>query len=286
MQTRSSSAPCTVTTLYEMKARDEKIVVVTGYDALFAHILDEQGIDVILVGDSLATVVQGHATTLPTTLDEMIYHSRCVMRGVKRAFVVGDLPFLSYQVSPEQAVLSAGRLVKEGGVHAVKLEGGVTVAPTIKRIAEADIPVVGHIGLTPQSVHRMGGYKVQGRSRSRASRSAQQLIRDALAVEAAGACAIVLEGIPGTLAKKITKMLSIPTIGIGAGVACDGQVLVLHDLLGLTQSPPRFVKQYRNLRSEVGSAIAEYLSDVKNSAFPATEHTYTDKPTARTVVKK
>jgi 3-methyl-2-oxobutanoate hydroxymethyltransferase len=258
----------TVRTLLARKQCGERFSMLTAYDFAFARILDAAGIDVLLVGDSLGNVVQGHETTLPVTLDEALYHTRLVARGVRRALVVGDMPFGSYQVSPEDAVRSAIRFVKEGGAHAVKLEGGRGAAAAIERIVAAEIPVLGHVGLTPQAVHRMGGYRVQGRSAGERER----VLADARAVEAAGACAVVLEGMPSDLAAEITRSLAIPTIGIGAGPACDGQVLVLHDLLGLSEWTPSFVKQYANLGSLASQAARTFAEEVANGKFPAEEH--------------
>lgn len=263
-------ARVTAPSLRRMKREGEKISMLTAYDYPFARILDEAGIDVLLVGDSLATCVQGHDTTLPVTVEEMIYHCRMVARAVRRSLVVGDLPFGSYQITPELAVENACRLLKEGGAHAVKLEGGVRVADTIAAIARMDVPVMGHVGLTPQSVHQMGGYRVQGRGGAGA-----RVLEDALAVQEAGAFAIVLEGIPAELAPEITRKLEIPTIGIGAGIGCDGQVLVLHDLLGLGEgSSPRFVREYVSLSEIVGKAVRMYAEDVRNQKFPAEHEQY------------
>jgi 3-methyl-2-oxobutanoate hydroxymethyltransferase len=250
-------------------------VALTAYDFPFARIADEAGVDLILVGDSLGMVVQGCETTLPVTMDEMVYHTRMVARGRRRALVVSDLPFLSYQVSPADAVANAGRLIKEGGAEAVKLEGGCAVAETIARIAAVDIPVMGHIGLTPQSVHRMGGHKVQGRRHGQAPGQRERLIDDAMAVEAAGAFAIVLEGIPLDLAAELTERLTIPTIGIGAGRHCDGQILVLHDVLGLCDRvAPRFAQRYADLWSAARGAIGAYADEVRGGAFPTAAHSF------------
>jgi 3-methyl-2-oxobutanoate hydroxymethyltransferase len=264
----------TVPDVLRMKAAGERITMVTAYDHPFAHLLDTAGVDMLLVGDTLGMVVQGHGTTLPVTLDEIIYHCRMVVRGRERALVVGDMPFGSYQTGPTRAVESAVRLVKEGGAEAVKLEGGLTMMPAIAAITAIDIPVMAHIGLTPQSVHRMGGHKVQGRKRGKAPGARERLIDDARAVERAGAFAVVLEGIPLELAREITDMLSIPTIGIGAGVHCDGQVLVLHDLLGISSWAPRFAKRYAELGQEVVRAAGEYVREVKTGAFPDEAHSY------------
>jgi 3-methyl-2-oxobutanoate hydroxymethyltransferase len=252
----------------------ERIVMVTAYDATFAMLADEAGMDVLLVGDSLGMVVQGVPNTLPVTLDESVYHTRLVSRATKRALVVGDLPFGSYQVSPAQAVASSIRLVKEGGAAAVKLEGGVPMAETIEAITRIDVPVMAHIGLTPQSFHRMGGHRVQGRAAGSQAGGRDRLIADAKAVEAAGAFSVVLEGLPRSLAAEITANLSIPTIGIGAGPECDGQVLVLHDLLGLTPNLYKFAKAYANLRSEVVGALEAFGHDVRTGAFPDDAHSF------------
>ncbi len=261
----------TVPSLLGRKRKHDRISMLTAYDFAFAQIFDQAGIDLLLVGDSLGNVCQGVETTLPVTLDEVIYHTRCVARGVSRSLVIGDMPFGSYQISPEDAVRSAIRLIKEGGAHAVKLEGGVNMQETIARIVSAEIPVMGHVGLTPQSVHRMGGFRVQGRGDEGRTR----VLKDALAVQEAGAFAVVLEGVPGDLAKEITEKLEIPTIGIGAGVNCDGQVLVMHDLLGLNDGwAPSFVKQYANLGALASQAARLFSDEVSNSKFPGKEHTY------------
>ncbi|MCA9521576.1 MAG: 3-methyl-2-oxobutanoate hydroxymethyltransferase [Myxococcales bacterium] len=268
---RAQTKKVTVPTLLKMKRRGERIAMLTAYDATFARILDDGGIDILLVGDSLGMVVQGHENTLPVTLDEIIYHTRAVKRGTLRAQVVADMPFMSYQLSPHDALTSAGRLVKEGGAEAVKLEGGATVAPHVGLITAAGIPVMGHIGLTPQSVHQMGGYKVQGKSDA----AAKRLLDDARAIEDAGAYALVLEGIPGSLAAEITALLSIPTIGIGAGAECDGQVLVIYDMLGMNPDfKPKFVKHFDNLYERIITATKGYIREVRTSEFPAPEHTF------------
>jgi 3-methyl-2-oxobutanoate hydroxymethyltransferase len=265
----------TVPEIARAKGRGKPIVAITAYDFPFARIADEAGVDVILVGDSLGMVVQGLDTTLPVTMDEVVYHTRMVVRGRRHALVVGDLPFLSYQVDPAAAIANAGRLIKEGGAEAVKLEGGVPVAETIRRITAVDIPVIGHIGLTPQSVHRMGGHKVQGRLRGDKAGQRERVIEDALAVEEAGAFAVVLEGIPLDLAAELTSRLSIPTIGIGAGPHCDGQILVLHDVLGLSDGfVPRFAKRYADLWHVSLDAVRAYADDVRASVFPAEAHSY------------
>lgn len=257
----------TVNTLYRMKEKGEKIVALTAYDYPFARMLDEAGIHMILVGDSLGMVVQGEASTLPVTMDEMVYHTRIVSNGVTSAMVIGDMPFMSYQTSMSEAIANAGRFLKETGASAVKLEGGAAVCATIKAISEAGIPVLAHIGLTPQSVHQMGGYRVQ--------RDEDRLLADALAVETAGAFSVVLEGIPAAIAKKITAALKITTIGIGAGPDCDGQILVLHDLLGLNdRHVPKFAKQYTRLIDGARNGIEKYAAEVKSGEFPGPEHCY------------
>ncbi|HLY39030.1 MAG TPA: 3-methyl-2-oxobutanoate hydroxymethyltransferase [Candidatus Binatia bacterium] len=259
------SKKVTVPDVARMKAAGERITMVTAYDFAFARLLDEAGVDLLLVGDSLGMVVQGLSTTIPVTLDEIVYHTRMVARGRQRALVVGDLPFGSYQTSPEQAVDSAVRLVKDGGAEAVKLEGGVRMARAIEAIAATDVPVMGHVGLTPQSVHRIGGHRVQGRRAGERER----VLDDARAVQAAGAFAVVLECIPLDLAAEITAELAIPTIGIGAGAHCDGQVLVLHDLIGLSSDwTPRFAKRYAEVGREVVRAAREYVGEVKGGVFP------------------
>jgi 3-methyl-2-oxobutanoate hydroxymethyltransferase len=264
----------TINTLREMKARGEPIGVLTCYDATFTRLLEAAGVEVILVGDSLGNVIQGHKTTLPVTMEHVIYHLQAVGRGLSRAHLVGDLPFMSYRTSVDEAVENAGRLVKEGGAEAVKLEGGAEFGDVIRKIVRAGIPVMGHIGLTPQSVHRMGGYVVQGREEEKA----QKLLEDAIALEEAGCYSLVLEGIPGELAARITERLSIPTIGIGAGVGCDGQVLVLYDLLGLDPGfAPKFVKRYLNLHEDVTRAVSTFLAEVKERKFPAEEHTFSGR---------
>jgi 3-methyl-2-oxobutanoate hydroxymethyltransferase len=262
----------TIHTLRQMKARGEKIAMLTAYDATFARLLDEAGADVLLVGDSLGMVVQGHETTLPVTLDEIAYHCRAVARGARRAHVVGDMPFMSYQASIEQGMTNAGKLMKEGGCHSVKLEGGAAHAELVARLVSAGIPVMGHIGLTPQSVHQFGGFKVQGRDPGGRDR----LINDARTLEAAGAYAIVLEAIPADIADDITAAISIPTIGIGAGVGCDGQVLVSYDLLGMDESfKPRFVRRYATLGATIKDAVGRYISDVRDGGFPSDAESFT-----------
>jgi 3-methyl-2-oxobutanoate hydroxymethyltransferase len=261
------SAPVTVTSLLKMKSEGQKIVALTAYDYPFARMVDESGIHMILVGDSLAMVVQGAANTLPVTMDEMIYHTKIVARGAKNAMVIGDMPFMSYQAGVQKAIDNAGRFLKETGAAAVKLEGGALVSELIKGISDAGIPVQAHIGLTPQSVHQMGGYKVQ--------RDEDRLMNDARKVEEAGAFSVVLEGIPSPISAKITQALRIPTIGIGAGPDCDGQILVLHDLLGLNlRHIPKFVKQYARLGDQAREALKAYVEEVQNGRFPSEEHCY------------
>jgi len=260
-----------------MKKAGHPITMLTAYDFPFAKIFDNCGIDILLVGDSLAMTVRGEESTLGVTIDEVIYHTRMVARARKRALVVADMPFLSYQVTPEEALRNAGRLIKEGAAEAVKLEGGIAMAETVRRIADVDIPVMGHIGLTPQSIHRMGGHRVQGRKAGRAPGCRERLLEDAAALEAAGAFAIVLEGMPPSLAREITQSVRIPTIGIGAGPQCDGQVLVMHDLLGLTESfTPRFAKPFAHLWQDAAAAASAYVREVRERAFPAAEHCYAE----------
>ncbi len=265
----------TVPDLQRMKEAGTKITALTAYDYAFGRIVDAAGVDVILVGDSLGMVVQGLDTTLPVTLEETIYHCRMVARARQRALLVADLPFLTYQVSPTDALRNAGRLLKEGGAEAVKLEGGMAMAETIAAITAVDIPVMGHVGLTPQSVHRMGGHRVQGRRRGSGPGERERVIADARAVEEAGAFAVVLEGIPLDLAEEITAQLEIPTIGIGAGVHCDGQILVLHDLLGLfDRLTPKFAKRYAELGQTAADAVASYVAEVRGEAFPDEAHSF------------
>ncbi len=254
-----------------MKEQGEKITVLTAYDYAFARLMDNQGIDVILVGDSAGTVFSGYDNTLPVTMDEMVYHTRAVARGSQQALIVADMPFMSYQTDIRDARINAGRLLKEGGAHSVKLEGGEHMAETIKALVDIDIPVMAHIGLTPQSIHRMGGFKVQGRQEEQA----RQILADAKAVEQAGAFSVVMEGVPRDLAQKITEQLSIPTIGIGAGSDCDGQVLVIHDILGLCDKySPKFVKRFADISDTVSKGIADYISEVKSGAFPTIDHSF------------
>jgi len=257
--------------LLEMKEKGERIVALTCYDALFARLLDASGIDILLVGDSLNQVLAGAPSTLSATLDQMIYHTKMVRRGTERAMVVCDMPFLSYQISPEDALRNCGRAMKETGCNAVKIEGGQPMAATVRRLVEIGIPVMGHLGLTPQSVHALGGYRVQGRDDAEAGR----LKADATALQDAGAFAVVLELVPAPLASQITKSLSIPTIGIGAGPACDGQVLVLHDMLGLNdQFSAKFVKKYAALAEDVREAARVFAAEVREGRYPGPEHSF------------
>jgi 3-methyl-2-oxobutanoate hydroxymethyltransferase len=250
--------------LREMYLGGEKIAMLTCYDAIFARVLDDAGVEILLVGDSLGTVLQGHSTTLPVSIDEMVYHTACVARGNRTAWIIADMPFGSYQESPEQALHNAVRLM-QSGAHMVKLEGGGWTAPIVKLLAERDIPVCAHLGFTPQSVHALGGYRVQGRDEA----SAQQLSKDAAGISAAGAAMLVLEMVPATLAREITKTLTIPVVGIGAGLGCSGQVLVLHDMLGLTfGKPARFVRNFLDGSDGIAAAVKQYVADVKAGKFP------------------
>ncbi|HEX6176024.1 MAG TPA: 3-methyl-2-oxobutanoate hydroxymethyltransferase [Candidatus Binatia bacterium] len=261
----------TVPGIVKMKHQGKKITCLTAYDYSLARILDDAGVDVILVGDSVGSVVQGQPNTLAVTMDEMIYHTRIVARGCKRALVVGDMPFLSFQVGREQALRNAGRFLQEAGAEAIKLEGGIAMEDTIAAIVNAGIPVMGHVGLTPQSVHRFGGYKVQGREKGQYD----IIVRDALAVQEAGAFAIVVEGVPTALAKEITERVTIPTIGIGAGIHCDGQVLVLHDMLGLFDDfTPKFVKRYADIKGSMTAAVKNFVDEVRERKFPGEEHSF------------
>lgn len=263
----------TVPQLVARKAEGTPLAMVTAYDSTFASIIDQAGVDLILVGDSVATVFQGQKTTLGVSIEEMEYHVRLVSSARPLALIVGDMPFGSYQTSPQQAVDSAIRLVK-AGAEIVKLEGGIHVASAIEAISNMDIPVMGHIGLTPQSYHRMGGNKVQGRTTGHSAGSHERLLADARAVENAGACAVVIEGVPVELAREITSNLSIPTIGIGAGIHCDGQVLVMHDLLGLSPRSFTFAKAFADLRTLSSRAVEQYVSDVHSRRWPDDEHSF------------
>jgi 3-methyl-2-oxobutanoate hydroxymethyltransferase len=266
-----SADKVTVATLRAKKAAGERIVMVTATDFSFARILDDAGVDVVLVGDSLGTVALGLDTTLPVTMEEMLVFTRAVARGTRRALLVADMPFLSYQVSAEEARRNAGRFLKEAGAAAVKLEGGVEIAATVASIVAMGVPVMGHLGLTPQSVHAMGGYRVQGRDEERA----QQIIDGARALEDAGAFSMVLEGVPSALAARIAAAVDVPTIGIGAGPACGGQVLVLHDLLGLWGGHrAKFAKRYASCGDEAARAVRQYCEEVRGGLFPDEEHSY------------
>ena len=257
--------------LQEMKLKGEKIAMLTAYDYPTASIVDEAGIDIILVGDSLGMVVLGYDSTLPVTMDEMIHHTKAVSRAVKRAMVIGDMPFMSYQVSAEDALYNAARFLQEAGAQGVKLEGGREVAEITRRITSAGIPVMAHLGLTPQSVHQFGGYKVQGKEDA----SAKKIMEDAKILEEAGAFSLVLECVPATLAKDVSESLTIPTIGIGGGVHCDGQVLVLHDMLGMFEKfIPKFVKTYAKLNVQMKESIQQYIDEVKRSVFPEKKHSF------------
>ena len=272
--TEANSRPrITVPMVMANKGSGKPLSMITAYDATFARIVDESGVDMILVGDSVGSVVQGVANTIPVTLEEMEYHVKLVARANPRALIIGDLPFGSYQVNTEQAVRSAIRLVKAGAA-AVKLEGGVTMFDTIAAISRVDIPVMGHVGLTPQSYHRMGGHRVQGRVDGREAGGRERLLEDAHSVEQSGAFAVVVEGVPRDLAKEITNKVSIPTIGIGAGPDCDGQVLVLHDILGLTQNTLKFTRKYADIRSTSVDACKQFVEEVRNGSWPDDDHSF------------
>ena len=261
----------TVSTLLMQKQSGDKITMLTAYDYTTAKIMDECGVNALLIGDSLGMVMLGYENTLPVTMEDMIHHTAAVSRGAQNAFVVADMPFMSYQTDVREAVINAGRLIKEGGANAVKLEGGAEVCPQIRAIVNASIPVVAHLGLTPQSVNVFGGFKVQGKTQDKA----EKLIRDALEIQEAGACAVVLEGIPAKLAEVITGKLTIPTIGIGAGNGCDGQVLVYQDMLGRTSGhTPKFVKRFADMGTLMRQGIQDYITETKNGSFPSEEHTY------------
>ncbi len=261
----------TASVIRGMKQKGEKISSLTAYDYPTAAALDKAGVDIIMVGDSLGMVVLGYDSTLPVTMEEMIHHTRAVSRAVKRAMVIGDMPFMSYQVSVEEAVRNAGRFIQEAGAHGIKLEGGRDVAEATRRIVSAGIPVMGHLGLTPQSIHRFGGFKVQGREEA----AANLIMEDARILEEAGAFSLVLECVPAALAERISQSLSIPTIGIGSGVHCDGQVLVVNDMLGTFEKfTPKFVKQYVDLNSQIKDAVKRYCEEVRVGAFPGKEHSF------------
>jgi 3-methyl-2-oxobutanoate hydroxymethyltransferase len=257
--------------LQDMKKQGKRISCLTAYDALIARILDDAGIDLILVGDSLGNIVQGHETTIPVTLDDIIYHTKAVVKGVQRALVVADMPFMSYQVSPEEAFRNAGRLMKEAGASAVKVEGGHRVCEAVRRMTEAGIPVMAHLGLTPQSINQFGSYRARGQN----AEEADEMMRDAKELEEAGAFAVVLEKIPMQLAQKITESLTIPTIGIGAGPHCDGQILVYSDMLGLTiDFSPRFVRRYDSLHERIDDSVSRYIQDIQSGSFPDESESY------------
>jgi 3-methyl-2-oxobutanoate hydroxymethyltransferase len=267
----ADARPRTVPDLTAMKAAGRRIAMLTCYDAAFARLLEEAEIDVLLVGDSLHQVLGGHETTLGATLDQMIYHAAAVHRGAPRTLLFVDLPFLTYQVSVEDAIRNAGRALQESGAQGVKLEGGRPMADTVRALVDRGIPVMGHLGLTPQSVHALGGYRVQGRE----AETAERLVADARALEEAGACAIVLELLPAPLARRISEGLAIPTIGIGAGAGCDGQVLVLHDMLGLNETfSPKFLKRYATLAATVRDASREFAREVRQAGYPGPEHSF------------
>ncbi len=273
MSTNTSDRPAKITTqtVVEMKQQGEKISMLTAYDFTMAQIIDQAGIEIILVGDSASNVMAGFETTVPMTLDHMIYHTSCVVRGVDRALVIADMPFMSYQVTAKEALINAGRMMKEAGAHAVKMEGGKPIIDTVKKIVDAGIPVMGHLGLTPQSIYKFGTYKV----RATDEEEAQDLINDAKLLQQAGCFSIVLEKIPAKLAERVSKELDIPTIGIGAGAGCDGQVLVLHDMLGLNKGfNPRFLRRYADLHSNMTDAVQQYISDVKSKDFPNDDEQY------------
>ncbi|GAB6933097.1 3-methyl-2-oxobutanoate hydroxymethyltransferase [Calditerricola satsumensis] len=261
----------TVSTLKALKQEKRPIVMVTAYDYPTAKLVDEAGVDVILVGDSLGMVVLGYDSTIPVTLEDMVHHTRAVARGAKRALIVADMPFLTYHGTREETLKNAGRLIQEGHAHAVKMEGGEEILPAVRACVQAGIPVMGHLGLTPQAVHQLGGYKVQGKDLA----SARKIVEDAKRLEEAGAFAIVLECVPEALARLVTETVSVPTIGIGAGAACDGQVLVFHDLVGFASDlKPKFVKQYADIGRDIRAAVARYAEEVRARRFPGPEHTF------------
>lgn len=271
MSLQKTSKKITVPTILNMKKQGEPIAMLTAYDTLMAEMLDQSGIDIILVGDSGGMVMAGHENTLSVTMDEMLHYVKAVRRGVKRALLVADMPFLSYQISIEEAVRNAGRFLQEGGAEAVKLEGGKPVLPAIERLVQIGIPVMGHLGLTPQSIHRLGGYGVQGKENG----AARQIKEDARLLQEAGVFCLVLEKVPTLLAREISEELDIPTIGIGAGKYCDGQVLVSHDMLGLYQKfQPKFVRRYAELGKQMSAAFINYVNDVKKRNFPNDDESY------------
>ena len=267
----STRKPVSIRDLLQLKRAGRKIVMITAYDALFGALVDQAGVDIVLVGDSVAPVLAAEATTLPATVEQMIYHGRIVRRGVQRALVVVDLPFLSYQVSVSDAIANAGRILKETGAGAVKLEGGAYWAPTVAALVSAGIPVMGHLGFTPQSVHQLGGFRIQGKE----TEAADRLVEDARQLEQAGAFSVVLELMPGPVAARVTGAVSIPTIGIGAGPECDGQVLVLHDMLGLNEGfSPKFLKRYADLGQATRDAVSRFAEEVRGRVYPGPEHTH------------
>jgi len=259
----------TIPKIKKMKEEGEKIVMLTAYDFPFSKLLDEAGIDIILVGDSLGNVILGYENTLPVTMDDMLHHTKAVARGRSNALLIADMPFMSYQLGPDQALMNASKFIKEAGAEGVKLEGGAAIKETIMKLVDCNIPVMGHIGLMPQSIHKTGGYKVQGKSK----KEAESMIKDAKAIEEAGAFSIVLEEVPIQLAKRISSLVKIPTIGIGAGPYCDGQVLVIHDLLGFDdQFQPKFLKRYANLKKTITQAVRRFKQEVKDGKFPTENH--------------
>ena len=264
----SPAGAINVSTLQAMKREERPIAAMTAYDATFARVLDEAGMDIVLVGDTLGVVVHGHGTTIPVTVDDMIYHARAVRRGLGRALLMVDMPFMSF-ASPDEALANAGRMMKEAGAQMVKLEGGAAQAATVRRLNECGIPVCAHLGLKPQSVHKIGGYRVQGRDEA----SARAMLEDALALEAAGADVVLLECVPAGLAREIAGNLNVPVIGIGAGPDCDGQILVLHDALGITPKPPRFARDFLAGNDGIGEAIRDYVESVRERRFPGIEQT-------------
>jgi len=273
MSTNTSDRPAKITTqtVVDMKQQGEKISMLTAYDFTMAQIVDQAGIEIILVGDSASNVMAGFDTTVPMTLEHMIYHTSCVVRGANRALVIADMPFMSYQVTAKEALINAGRMMKEAGAHAIKMEGGKPIIDTVKKIVDAGIPVMGHLGLTPQSIYQFGTYKV----RATDEEEAQELINDAKLLQEAGCFSLVLEKIPAKLAERVSKELDIPTIGIGAGGGCDGQVLVIHDMLGLNKGfNPRFLRRYADLHSSMTDAVQQYISDVKSQDFPNKDEQY------------
>jgi 3-methyl-2-oxobutanoate hydroxymethyltransferase len=271
MSTQGKLNKITTAVIRDMKKKNQKVTMLTAYDYGTAAVVDEAGVDIILVGDSLGMVVLGYDSTLPVTMEDMLHHTKAVCRGAKRAMVLGDMPFMSYQASVDEAVRNAGRFLQEAGAHGVKLEGGREVAEVTRRIASAGIPVMAHLGLTPQSVHQLGGYKVQGKGDA----AAKRMIEDARILEEAGAFALVLECVPVQLAREITESLTITTIGIGAGVHCDGQVLVINDMLGIFERfTPKFVKKYANLNLQMKEAVRQYCDEVRTGAFPDEAHSF------------